>query len=91
MSDDKFFTRIKTCEAKYGTDDVVRYVIFSTSNGLYLGVVVYMGRQLKGNSKDNDTHEESFPSNTEKEATDKCENWIRSNINNNIATSCKRV
>lgn len=88
MSDDKFFKKIKSCEAKYEPNETVRYVIFSTINKLYLGVVVYMGRQLKVNSSDNATHEQHFPAATEKEAIDSCEKWIKDNINENLTIDC---
>ena len=88
MSESPFFKRIKTCEAKYETNETVRYVIFSTTNNLFLGVVIYMGRQLKNGSVDNDTHEQHFPSDTEKQAIDSCETWIKENISDSITMNC---
>ena len=88
MSHDPFFNRIKTCEAKYGNNETVRYVIFSTTNGLFVGVVVYVYRQLKNGGQDSTIDVKHFPADTEKKAIEDCEKWIRDNINDKITITC---
>lgn len=88
MNDTSFFRIIRTCEAKYDADETVKYVVFSTSNNLFLGVVIYMDRQFNAESNENTTQEKHFPSVSEKQAADSCEEWIKQNISNNVSISC---
>jgi hypothetical protein len=88
MSGEPFFKRIKTCEAKYGNNETVRYVIFATTNGLFVGVVVYVHRQLKNGDQDNTIDVKHFPDDTEQKAIDGCESWIKENINDHFSVNC---
>jgi hypothetical protein len=90
MSNTSFFKIIRSCEAIYGADETVKYVVFSTSNDLFLGVVIYMSRQFNIESIENVKQEKHFPSVSEKQAVDSCEEWIRENINNNVSISCTK-
>ena len=88
MDEDEFFKRVKTCEAKYAQNETAKYVIFSSENNLFLGIVIYSYRQLK-NGKGNGTVDVMhLPAKTEKDAIDKCEEWIKSNINSQVICSC---
>ena len=89
MDKDNLLKRIKTCEAKYDPNKTVTYVVYSTSNGLFLGIVVYLCSQLK-NARANGTMDViHFSAVTEKEVIDECENWIKGNINSQVSISCK--
>ena len=88
MDTKHFFKRTKTCEAKYGDDEAVKFVIFSTTNGLFLGVVVYVYGQLKGGDKNKTIDVKHFPAETEQKAIESCEKWIKDNINDQITINC---
>ena len=89
MSEASFFKKIRSCEATFGRNERVGYYIFSTRNNLFLGVVVYSIRQLKGGSSMRAICEEHFPAKTEAEAIDNCEKWIREKISDSITVSCE--
>lgn len=88
MDNKEFFQRVKTCEAKYGANESVRFVIFSTKNGLYLGVVVYVHRQLKLGDQSSTLDVKHFPADNEQKAVEECEKWIKENIEEDVSINC---
>jgi len=88
MKDGSSFKMIKSCEAKYAADEAVKYVVFSTSKNLFLGIVMYLSRQVNAESIDNAILEKHFPSVSELQAVTSCEDWIRENINDDFSIHC---